>query len=249
MEIAAFSYQQGKKIWDTVQTSNSVRRPPESSAGGVTFLYNQPFVLDPDTPESVPAYAVMEVSGYVQVGDLTMPTVRKPRNDTSSLIMLNGPAAVFNGDVGAGTFGTGGVAYNVLCGTRDDMEQGMPLGLRDEQWYLERGGGFAEVVAAASEDIAPDLVTVVLNQGSRSHILKTDSSGIEGRSGNAISHGQATPYWINEDGDLEELLDSNNQSQTIRVHHIGSTAIGGSAFIQAKTFNGRLVADFEDCGS
>lgn len=85
------------------------------------------------------------------------------------------------------------------------------------------------------------------NRKTAGMIFLTPEEGIPAMSAYQCGSAECTPYFIDETGNLLELLGNDETSQTFTVYHIGSSAIAGSTYIQAKLVYNKLVADFEDC--
>ena len=78
-------------------------------------------------------------------------------------------------------------------------------------------------------------------------IFRTPSNGIPGRSGTTLGSADCESYSI--DGvELVRRKDPDDQDLSETVLHLGTTPVGGSAYIQAKWIDGHWVADMEDCG-
>lgn len=80
-------------------------------------------------------------------------------------------------------------------------------------------------------------------------VFKTPAGGIPARSGTTCGSAECTPYYIDTDGELAELKDTTGASFTVTIYHIGSSAVQGNAYIQAKEVFGLPVVDMEDCGA
>jgi hypothetical protein len=56
------------------------------------------------------------------------------------------------------------------------------------------------------------------------------------------------PYYIDDDGELVEMLDDDDESQAVEIFSIFSEEVQTDAYITAKDVFGVLAVDSEDCG-
>jgi len=74
------------------------------------------------------------------------------------------------------------------------------------------------------------------------------TSGIPARSGTTCGSASCVPYYIDDDGELVEMLTDTNTSQTVQIFSIFSEAVATNAYVTAKDIFGVLAVDSEDCG-
>lgn len=79
-------------------------------------------------------------------------------------------------------------------------------------------------------------------------IAKTPAGGIAARSGTTCYSESCEVYRINDSDTLVNVLDNDGNNLSVDVYHMGSSAVQGSVYIQAKYVYGKWVADMEDCG-
>lgn len=78
-------------------------------------------------------------------------------------------------------------------------------------------------------------------------IFETPAGGIGGISGSTAGTADCTPYYLDNNGVLQELTDDDDASQTIEVYHIGTSAIAENTKIMATFVYDKLIANWEDC--
>lgn len=102
------------------------------------------------------------------------------------------------------------------------------------------------------ETIGPELLlqlaTRIEGNEEFGNIYLTPVGGIPARSGTTLGTAECTPYYIDDDWELQELLDDDGNSQTHTIGHLGASAVGASRYIQSKIVSSKKVADMEDCG-
>jgi hypothetical protein len=74
------------------------------------------------------------------------------------------------------------------------------------------------------------------------------TSGIPARSGTTCGSANCVPYYIDDDGELVEMLDDEDESQAVEIFSIFSEEVQTDAYITAKDVFGVLAVDSEDCG-
>jgi hypothetical protein len=74
------------------------------------------------------------------------------------------------------------------------------------------------------------------------------TSGIPARSGTTCGSANCVPYYIDDDGELVEMLNDADASQTVQIFSIFSEAVATNAYVTAKDVFGVLAVDSEDCG-
>lgn len=82
---------------------------------------------------------------------------------------------------------------------------------------------------------------------SEGYLFLTPAGGIPARVGNKAGKAECTPYYINGNDELTELLDNDGNTQTVTVYHIHGAPVSGDTYIQAKKVFRKIVADTEDC--
>lgn len=78
-------------------------------------------------------------------------------------------------------------------------------------------------------------------------IFETPAGGIGAISGSTAGKADCTPYYLDNNGVLQELTDDDDASQTIEVYHIGSSAVSETTKIMATFVYDKLIANWEDC--
>ena len=71
--------------------------------------------------------------------------------------------------------------------------------------------------------------------------------GCRARSGDTMGTGTGSPYIIDDNGDLTEVLDRDGNSIDLDLYNLASETVYGSVYVQCKTVSGRLVVDWEEC--
>lgn len=74
------------------------------------------------------------------------------------------------------------------------------------------------------------------------------TSGIPARSGTTCGSANCVPYYIDDDGELVEMLDDEDESQAVEIFSIFSEEVQTDAYITAKDVFGVLAVASEDCG-
>ena len=80
--------------------------------------------------------------------------------------------------------------------------------------------------------------------GSVFRLAQTPSGGIPGRSGTTLGSASCSMYYIAKSGTTATLT-ADTRSETI--YNMSTSAVAGTAYIQAVRINGFLVANWEDC--
>lgn len=79
-------------------------------------------------------------------------------------------------------------------------------------------------------------------------IAYTPSGGIAARSGTSPGKATCDVYRIDDSETLVNVKDNEGNNESVTVYHIGSSAVQGNTYIQAKLIYGMWVVDMEDCG-
>ena len=109
-----------------------------------------------------------------------------------------------------------------------------------------------EMIRDPRQKKLPAVGVVSLKRFAECHVLKAPVGGIPARSGTTPGSAECTPYYIDvttpASPALVELKDNDGAAVTVRVYHMGSTAVAAEKYIVASYCGNALVAVAEDCG-
>lgn len=124
--------------------------------------------------ETIPAFAVMRVTGTIQVEGMTAITCAKPNSSSFSFYVVNGPAAVRAGFFGQCTYGPSLVVRYSGSPSLDD-----DLGPTNGSWEISSGGSGFRVVGAINSTILEAIqVPAASASGSQTYAVATFSQAI-----------------------------------------------------------------------
>ena len=82
------------------------------------------------------------------------------------------------------------------------------------------------------------------------YLAKSPAGGIPAMSGSTPGSATCDVYRINDDGDVEVVTDSQDETVQITAYNLSTSAVAASTFIHTKQeiVSGANLVDFEDCG-
>ncbi len=83
------------------------------------------------------------------------------------------------------------------------------------------------------------------------YLAYTGAGGIPARAGVTPGRASVTLARFDADNDIETASDDDGDAVTVTAYNVASAAVAANVYVQLKqeSVTGRLIVDFEDCGS
>jgi hypothetical protein len=83
------------------------------------------------------------------------------------------------------------------------------------------------------------------------YLARSPAGGIDGMAGDTPGSAWCTVLLIAPDGDVQVATTKQGDDLQVEAYNVSQSAVGGDTIIQLKQelASGRLLVDFEDCGS
>ncbi|NNE62363.1 MAG: hypothetical protein HKN35_15835 [Woeseia sp.] len=245
-EAGVYSRETAELILEVVNYLQRAGFVPRKGLQRPPIIEGDAILIRNDASTELPRYGCLQVTGTVEVEGINYFTADQPTDVSGEAgpYLFNLHTAIPAGEYG---IASAGPLVHALADTASPSA-GENYGPQVGEWEVTlTAGGILNV--CGTDDIDTNVIRAICKGGGGggTYIFKTPTGGIPARSVDTPGNAACTPYQINASGDLEEILDAQEQSQTLTVYHIGGSAVEEDVYIQAKTVNGSIVVDMEDC--